>query len=223
MAVQCLDGCCCNGGVSCTRADATNDDNSWDSPTHGYALGRCKETFGCNVTVTGLPSSSDRTYRFQGVRCCLNSEAGGNTPATGPAAPKPTTPNSTRATKRVRATPAAMVAAASPTTPKSMGPKKGTRAATPVAMVAATRPTTPRSMGPKKGTRATPVAMIAKPKPTTPRSMGATKVTRATPVAMVAAQKPTTPRSMGATKGVRATLVAAVAALMARAVRTRSR
>ena len=64
-----------------------------------------------DVTDTGLHSSCHRTYRFQEFRCCLNSEMGENIPAMGPAAPKPTTPRTTGATKGVRATHVAVEAA----------------------------------------------------------------------------------------------------------------
>jgi hypothetical protein len=63
LTVWSLDDYCCDDGASRTRAHAANGaDNSWDSPTHSYALGRCKETPTCNVTDTGLHYSRERTY-----------------------------------------------------------------------------------------------------------------------------------------------------------------
>ena len=109
--IQCLDDYC-RDGRGRTRAHAANGaDSSWDSPTHSYALGCCEETSSCNVTYTSLQSSCNRTYQFQGFRYRFNSKTGGGTPATGPAALKPTTPSSTGATKGVRATPVAVLAA----------------------------------------------------------------------------------------------------------------
>jgi hypothetical protein len=56
LTVQCSDDHCCNGGASRTRAQAANSaDSSWDSTTHSYALGHCKQTSGRNVSPdTGL-------------------------------------------------------------------------------------------------------------------------------------------------------------------------
>lgn len=111
LTIQCSDGYCCDGGASRTRAHpAEGGDNSWDSTTHSYTLGRCKHAPSDDVTDTGLHSSRDRTYRFQGFYCCLSGEKGGNKPATGPTALKPTTPSSAGATRGVKATPATVAA-----------------------------------------------------------------------------------------------------------------
>jgi hypothetical protein len=49
------------GGGSSTRAHATGSaDNSWDSSTHGYALGRCKQASNYDITNTGLHPSCHR-------------------------------------------------------------------------------------------------------------------------------------------------------------------
>jgi hypothetical protein len=56
LTIQCSDDHCCDGGASRTRAQAANSaDSSWDSTTHSYALGHCKQTSGRHVSPdTGL-------------------------------------------------------------------------------------------------------------------------------------------------------------------------
>src|SRR6266478_1672995 len=111
-SIRCSDDYCCDSGAGRTRSHAANSaDNSWDSSTHSHALGRCEQTSSRNVTDTSLQSSCDRTYLFHGFRCSLNNGTGWNIPATGPAAPKPTTPSRTGATKGVKTTPVVAVAA----------------------------------------------------------------------------------------------------------------